>query len=224
MNRTLAAILLFAAVLAAVPADAQRGRGRGPFRSDVRGPDITGSGVARYPSVPIRDLEGALFREVDGQTAFRSRAVADAILGEAGEAERAACAGTLQPPKSWPDSLNLDPNAQRVVCGLLARPGMDRDEARRVLRALRGGGPGQPGDAAEVLVAALAGLSADQPGFVDGRQRHVDGARWETAIRAYDVFLAGTPDSLMDSPPGELVAIAVLLDRVVDAGLLAGEQ
>jgi hypothetical protein len=118
----------------------------------------------------------------------------------------------------------VDPDAQRVVCGLLARPGMDRDEARRVLRALRDGGPGQPGDAAEVLVAALAGLSADQLGFVDARQRHVDGARWETAIRAYDVFLAGTPDSLMDSPPGELVAIAVLLDRVVDAGLLAAER
>ncbi|HEV3050201.1 MAG TPA: hypothetical protein VGX50_07830, partial [Longimicrobium sp.] len=133
-------------------------------------------------------------------------------------------AGTLQPPKRWPDSLNVDPDAQRVVCGLLARPGMDRDEARRVLRALRDGGPGQPGDAAEVLVAALAGLSADQLGFVDARQRHVDGARWETAIRAYDVFLAGTPDSLMDSPPGELVAIAVLLDRVVDAGLLAAER
>jgi hypothetical protein len=223
MNRTVAAALALAVVLAAVPADAQRGRGRGPFRSDVRGPDITGSGVARYPSVPIRDLEGALFREVSGQTAFRSRAVADAVLAQAGQAERAACAGTLQPPPHWPQGLRSHPEAQRVVCGLLARPGLDTPPARAAVAALiaRGGGSES---AAQALVGALAGLSAAQPGFVDERQRYVDGARWEAAIRAYDAFLDSAPDSLMQSPPGELVAIAVILDQVVDAGLIAAEQ
>lgn len=222
MNRILAAALALAVVLAAVPADAQRGRGRGPFRSDVRGPDITGSGVARYPSVPTRDLEGALFREVGGQTAFRSRAVADAVLAEAGQAERAACAGTLQPPPDWPEDLRVPVEAQRVVCGLLARPGLDTPPAREALVALiaRGGSE----TAAQALVAALAGLTAAQPGFVDGRERHVDGAQWEAAIRAYEEFLEGAPDSLMESPPEELVAIALVLDRVVDAGLLAAER
>lgn len=215
MNRTLAAALALAAVLAAVPAGAQR-----PFRSDVRGPEVTGSGVARYPSVPTRDVEGALFRRVGSQTAFRSRAVADALLA----ATEDACAATLQPPREWPETLHLDAATQSVVCGLLRRPGLDGDEARRVLRALRGGSAGAPGDAAEVLVAALAGLAADRPGFLDERQRHVDGARWEAAIRGYEAYLDAAPDALLDPPLAELVAIAAVLDRVVDAGLLAAEQ
>jgi hypothetical protein len=220
MNRTVAAALVLAAVLAAVPASAQWR----PFRSDVRGPEVTGSEIARYPSIPTRDLESALFRRVGGQTAFRSRAVADAVLGAAGEAERAACAGTLQPPEEWPDSLGMDAAAQRVVCGLLARPGVDGDDARHVLRVLRDGATAPSNQAAEALVAAVAGLSAERPGYVDTRQRYVDGARWEAAIRAYEAFLEAAPDALMDPPPAELVAIAVVLDRVVDAGLLAAEQ
>lgn len=216
MNRTVFSLLLAAAVLAAAPARAQE-----VFLSDPTGPRVTGSEIAR-PMIPIRDLEGALFRQVDGRTAFRTRGVSDAMLGEAAEAQRAACAGTLQPPREWPDSLRrLDPNAQRAVCGLLARPGMDGDDARRVLAALRGGRPGMDGDAAQLLVAALAGLAADRPGFVDGRQRYMDGARWEAAIRAYQAYLDTVPDALMDPPSAEMVAIAVILDRVVDAGLAA---
>lgn len=220
INRIVVSTLLAAVVLAANPADAQQG-GR-PGRSDRTGIIITGSGIAGYPVIPVRDLEGALFRQVDGRTVFRTRAVADAVLGEAAEAERAACAATLQPPPEWPDSLRrLDPAAQRAVCGLLARPGMDGDEARRALAALRGGQPGTGGDAAYQLVAALAGLGADRPGFVDARQRYVDAARWEAAIRAYQAYLDTVPDALMAPPPAGMVAIAVILDRVVDAGLAA---
>jgi hypothetical protein len=215
MNRTLAAALALAALLAAAPAGAQ------PFRSDTKGPDVTGSGIARYPSIPTRDLEGALFRQVDGRTAFRSRAVADALLSEAAEGQRAACAGALDRREDWPETLPLDSVSQCVLCGVLTRRELDGEEARHMLRVLRQGRPGQPGDAAETLVAALAGLFAEQPGYVDGRQRYVDGARWDAAIRAYDAFLDAAPDSLMAAPPPELVAIGVVLDRVVEAGLMA---
>lgn len=217
INRTLFSALLGAALLAAAPLAAQQNP-----TSDPTGPLVTGSGIAGYPVVPVRDLEGALFRQVDGRTAFRTRDVSNAMLGEAGEAQRAACAGTLQPPAEWPDSLpRLDEESQRAVCGLLASPGLDRAEARRVLAALRGGRAGMDGDAAHQLVAALAGLAADRPGFVDAQQRYTDGARWEAAIRAYQMYLDTAPDALMDPPSADMVAIAVILDQVVDAGLAA---
>lgn len=206
---------LAAAALAAAPAGAQPS-----FRSDVTGPIITGSGVAGYPVLPVRDVEDALFRDVDGRTAFRNRAVADALLKAAADAQRAACSGTLQRPRSWPDTVQLDSSAQRIVCGLLAR-GLDRE---RVLHALREGQPGQPGDLAERLVDALAGLGAVEPEFLDERQRVVDGGRWEAAIRAYDEFIENAPDSLMDDPPGELVVIGAILGYAVDAGLRASER
>lgn len=217
MNRTLAAALALAALLAAAPAGAQ------PFRSDVRGPDVTGSGIARYPSLPTRDLENALFRQVGGRTAFRSNAVADAVLAAASDGQRAACAGALDRREDWPETLPLDSVSQCVLCGLLTDRELDGDEARHILRVLRQGQPGRPGDAAEQLVAAMAGLFSERPGYVDERQRYVDGARWDAAIRAYDAFLDAAPDSLMDSPPPEMVAIAVVLDRVVGAGLRAGQ-
>jgi hypothetical protein len=217
MNRTLFSALVAAAVLAAAPVHAQE-----VATSDPTGPIVTGSGIAGYPVLPVRDLEGALFRRMgEGRTAFRTKPVADAVLAEAADAQRAACAGTLQRPESWPDSLPLDTVPQRVVCGLLARPGMDTEEARLVLCALRGGQPGTEGDAAWLLVAALAGLGAERPGFVDERQRYTDGARWEAALRAYQHYLATAPDAVMDPPSGEMVAIAIILDRVVDAGLAA---
>jgi hypothetical protein len=118
----------------------------------------------------------------------------------------------------------VEPAAQRVVCGLLAHRGMDGEEARRTLAALRGGQPGVDGDPAQLLVEALAGLSDDRPGYVDQRQRFIDGARWESALRAYQAYMAAVPDALMDPPPAELVAIAVVLDRVVDAGLKAAAR
>jgi hypothetical protein len=218
MNRIVSAALALAALLAAVPAAAQ------PFRSDTRGPEVTGSGIARYPSIPTRDLESALFRQVDGQTAFRSRAVADAVLGEAAGAQGAVCAGALERREDWPETLPLDSVAQCVLCGLLTERGLDGDEARHLLRVLRQGRPGRSGDPAEVLVAALAGLFADRPGFVDGRERYVDGARWDAVIRAYGAFLDAAPDELMAAPPPELVAIGIVLDRAVEAGLLAADR
>jgi len=209
-----------AALLAAAPLGAQ------PTRSDVTGPIPTGSGIAGmgYPVVPVRDVEGALFRRVDGRTAFRSRAIADAVLAEAAAAHQEACSGTLQPPRDWPDTTALPADAQRVVCGLLARPGADGEDALRVMSALRGGTAGQPGDDAEVLVGALAGLARSEPAFVGGRQRHVAGGRWEEAFRAYERFLDRAPDAVMDPPPAELVAIGAALDRLVDAGMAAAAR
>jgi hypothetical protein len=221
INRILVSALLAATVLSVAPLDAQQGRPR-PGRSDRSGVIVTGSGIAGYPVIPVRDLEDALFRRMGaGRTAFRTAPVADAVLAEAAEAQREACAGTLQRPEAWPDGLPLDTVPQRVVCGLLAKSGMDTEEARLVLCALRGGQPGADGDAAWMLVAALAGLGGDRPAFVDQRQRYIDGARWENALRAYQLYLATAPDAVMDPPSAEMVSIAVILDRVVDAGLAA---
>ncbi|HEY0015034.1 MAG TPA: hypothetical protein VGC13_01905 [Longimicrobium sp.] len=211
MKNSLAAALSLAALLAAAPAAAQ---------SDNTGPVITGSEVARTPAVPTRDLEGALFRNAGGRTAFRSRAIADAVTGETAT----VCTGGLERPEHWPRALELDPAGECVACTLLRRPGLESAEAQAALRALRGGAPGRPGDPAEVLVAALAGLADERPGFVDERGRYVDGARWEAAIVAYEAYMESAPDALLDSPPPVLVAIAIIMDRLVDAGLAAAER
>lgn len=213
IHRSLLLALAAAGLPALLPAQ--------PIRSDVTGPIPTGSGVAGmgYPVVPTRDLEGALFREVNGRTAFRTRGIADAILGEAAAAHQEACSGTLRHPRDWADSTALTAEAQRLACGLLSRPGVETDEARRLLAVLRSCIPGRPDDTAEALVRALAGLAVVEPAFVDGRQRFIAGERWEAAFVAYDRFLGSVPDRLLDPPPAELLVIAAILDRLVDAGL-----
>ncbi len=215
-------ILLLALAAAALPAALQAQ----PFRSDITGVIPTGSGIAGmgYPVLPTRDVEGALFRQVNGRTAFRTRGIADAVLAEAAAAHQEACSGTLQHPRDWPDSTVFSAEAQRVVCGLLSRPGMDTDEARRVLQVLRACLPGDADQAAEALVRALAGLAAVEPAFVDARQRYIAGERWEAAFTAYERFLDRVPDGMLDPVPPELLVIAAVLDRLVDAGLRAADR
>lgn len=221
MNRIHRALLLALAALA-LPAALHAQ----PFRSDDPGAIPTGSGIAGmgYPVVPVRDIEGALFREVNGRTAFRTRGIADAVLGEAGAAYAEVCADSLQRPRDWADSTAFPVHAQRTLCEVLRRPGIDTDEARRLLAVLRACIPGQSEDTAEALVRALAGLAATERTFVDGRQRFVAGERWETAFAAYDRFLDSVPDGLLDPPPPELRVIAAILDRLVDAGLAASDR
>jgi hypothetical protein len=218
IHLTLAGVLAAAALLAA-PAHAQ------PFDSDVTGTIITGSGVAGmgYPVIPFRDIENALFREVNGRTAFRTRAIADAMLSAAAEAQRAACSGTLQPPADWPDSIALPLDAQRAVCGLLTGAA-SREERDRVVRLLTGGVEGPHVALAQRLVELLSGLASMEMTFVDDRQRFVAAGNWKEALRVYTDYLAAAPDSVMEDPPGELVVIAAILDAVVDAGLLASAR
>lgn len=218
IHLTLAGILAAAALLAP-PAQAQ------PFRSDTRGPIVTGSGVAGmgYPVIPFRDLENALFREVNGRTAFRTRAIADAMLSAAAEAQRAACSGTLQPPRDWPDSVSLPLDAQRAVCGLLNNSATPADR-ERLLRRLTGGVEGPHVELARQLLALLPGLGSQEMTFVDERQRYVAAGNWKEALRIYTEYLSAAPDSVMEDPPAELVVIGSILDAVVDAGLAASER
>lgn len=220
MKIRIARILLPAFAACALPALL----GAQPFRSDVTGPIPTGSGIAGYPVIPTRDLEGALFRRVSGRTAFRTRGIADAVLGEAAAAYGEACSGTLHRPRDWADTLLLPVAEQRLLCGLLRHPGLDSDEARRILAVLRACVPGHPGDPAEALVSALAGLALVEPAFLDERQRYIAGVRWEEAFRAYEAFLDAVPDAALDPPPAELVLIGAILDRLVDAGLRAADR
>ena len=216
---TLAAALAAAALLAA-PAGAQ------PFRSDTRGPIVTGSGVAGmgYPVIPTRDIENALFREVNGRTAFRTRAIADAVLSAAAEAQRATCAGTLQPPADWPDSVSIPLSAQRVVCGLLGGAPFSPADRERVFALLRGGVDGPHVALAARLLELLPGLASQEMTFVDERQRYVAAGDWKEAFDVYERYLDAAPDSLLDDPPAELVAIGAVLDGVVDAGLQAASR
>lgn len=210
-----AAALALAALLAAAPAAAQ------PFRSDNTGPIITGSGVAGggYPGAAFRGLEDALFRRVDGTTVFRTRAVADAVLGAADAQGRAVCSGSLEPPEHWPEGTALDTAAQRTVCGVLEEPDAPGREA--LLRALTGGIAGPHVEAAEALVASLSGLFAGDPRFLDRRERWVLGVRWEQAFASYEAYLSAAPAALLDPPPPELVVVGTILQRLVNAGLAA---
>lgn len=222
IHLTLAGVLAAAILLAApAPAAAQAL----PFRSDTRGPIVTGSGVAGmgYPVIPFRDIENALFRDVNGRTAFRTRAIADAMLSAAAEAQRATCSGTLQRPADWLDSLALPLDAQRAVCGVLTGTA-DREERERVVRLLSGGVEGPHVALAQRLVELLSGLASMEMTFVDDRQRFVAAGNWKEALRVYTDYLAAAPDSVMEDPPGELVVIAAILDAVVDAGLLASSR
>lgn len=219
IHLTLAGALAAAALLAA-PAQAQ------PFRSDTRGPIVTGSGVAGmgYPVISMRDVENALFREVNGRTAFRTRAIADAVLSTAAEAQRAACAGTLQPPADWPDSVSIPLDAQRVVCGLLGGAPLAEAERARVFELLRGPVDGPHVEHARRLLELLPGLATQEMTFVDERQRYVAAGDWQEAFQVYERYLAAAPDAVMEDPPAVLVAIGAVLDAVVDAGLLAASR
>lgn len=209
---------LVAALLAAAPAAAQ------PFRSDDTGPILTGSGVAggAFPGAAFRGLEDALFRRVGDGTAFRTRAIADAMLATAAAQGRAACSGSLEPPRHWPAGVPLDSAAQRTVCGVLERPGAP--ERAALLRALTGGLPGPHVERAEALVASLDGILRRDPAFLDARERWLDGAAWELALRAYDAYLTAAPAALLDPPPHALVVVGTILQRVVDAGLDAARR
>jgi hypothetical protein len=215
MRSLLLAASLSAALLGPAAAGAQ------PFRSDNTGPIITGSGVAGggYTGAGFRDLENALFRGVEGRIAFRTREVADAVLGAARELGRAVCEGSLQPPREWPASLPLDTAAQRVVCGV-AEERRDSTTAW-LLHTLTGGIPGPHVAAAEELVASLAGIFRGAAVPLDPRARWIDGARWARVLEAYEAYLNAAPPALLDPPPGELAVIGAVLQEVVRAGLAA---
>lgn len=209
-----------AALLAAAPAAAQ------PFRSDVTGPHITGSGVAgvSFHGAAFRDIENALFRRAQGRVVFRSRGIAARMRAQADTGAAALRQGTIQPPRDWDGSVPLTPEAQAAVLSLLTNAGTDTPEARRVVAALRGGVPGEPGDEAEQLVAALAGLFLVPEEPVGRRGQYVAGERWAAAFQAYENFVQNAPDTSLDPLTPELGAIGAVVRDLVDAGLSAARR
>lgn len=205
-----------AALLAAAPAAAQ------PFRSDVTGPPITGSGVAGvgYHGAGFREMENAIFRRTQGRVAFRSCRIASGIGARAARTAGELGRGELRPPRSWRNPVDFGDGAQAAVLGLLTDANTNTPAARRVLGALRGGVPGEPGDEPEQLVAALAGLFQDRPGG-GSCQGWVPGERWAAAFQAYQNFVENAPDASLDPLSPELAVIGVVLRDLVDAALRA---
>jgi hypothetical protein len=212
----LSAALAVALIACGAPAAAQ------PFRSDDAGPILTGSGVAGagYPGAAFRDLRDALFRRVGARTAFRTVAVADAVLSAAAELGDAVCRGAAPPPREWPRPLDLDAPAQRRLCHVLGDP-LAAGDATALVEALTGGWSGAHGEAAGDLVESLAGLLGRERETLDERGRWVEAEAWERALTAYERYLSIAPAALLESPPHELVVLGSVLQRVVAAGLAA---
>jgi hypothetical protein len=207
-----------AALLAAVPAAAQ------PNRSDMTGPGFAGSGVAGvgYHGAAFRDIDNALFRRAEGRVVFRSPAIACRVAARAALEAVELRDGRLRPPRRWENAAPFQPQAQADVAALLTEEGTGTPAARRVLAALRGGVPGEPGDEPEQLVAALAGLFREGDGLVcPARERWVAGERWAAALQAYEFFVREAPDASLDPISPELAIIGVVLRDLVDAGLAA---
>ena len=205
-----------AALLAAVPAAAQRGG-----RSDMTGPGLAGSGVAGvgYHGAAFRDIENALFRRAEGRVVFRSPAIACRVMARASAEAVELRDGSLHPPRRWENAAPFQPQAQADVAGLLTEQGTATHAARRVLAALRGGMPGEPGDEPEQLVAALAGLFREGEGACPARDRWVAGERWAAALQAYEYFVREAPDASLDPISPELAIIGVVLRDLVDAAV-----
>ena len=216
--RTAILLAAAAALLAAAPAAAQ------PNRSDMTGPGFAGSGVAGvgYHGAAFRDIENALFRRADGRVVFRNRAIACRVVARAAMEAAELRDGGKRPPRSWENAAPFQPQAQADVATLLTEAGTSTASARRVLHALRGGMPGEPGDAPEQLVAALAGLFREGDGLVcPARERWVAGERWAAALQAYEFFVREAPDASLDPVSPELAVIGMVLRDLVDAGLAA---
>jgi hypothetical protein len=191
-----------------------------PFRSDDVGPTITGSGVAggSYPGAGFRNLEDVLFRRVGDATAFRSAAIADAVLGAAAGLGEALCSSVLPPPREWPDGPVFDSLAQQRICAVV-RDSLDEVAAGALLRALTGGIDGPHVARARELTAGLRGLVLRERAYADPRRRWVEAGAWQRALRSYEAYLSSAPAPLLDPPPAELVVVGSLLQRVVSAGL-----
>jgi hypothetical protein len=206
-----------AALLAAAPAAAQ------PTRSDMTGPGLAGSGVAGvgYHGAAFRQIENALFRRAEGRVVFRSPAIACRVMARASLEAVELRDGGLRPPRRWANAAPFQPQAQADVGALLTEHGTGTPAARRVLAALRGGMPGEPGDEPEQLVAALAGLFREGDGVCPARNRWVAGERWAAALQAYEHFVREAPDASLDPISPELAIIGVVLRDLVDAALAA---
>ena len=206
-----------AALLAAAPAAAQ------PTRSDMTGSGLAGSGVAGggYHGAAFRQIENALFRRAEGRVVFRSPAIACRVMARAAAEAVELRDGRLRPPRRWENAAPFQPQAQADVAALLTEEGTATPAARRVLAALRGGVPGEPGDEPEQLVAALAGLFRESDRVCPARNRWVAGERWAAALQAYEYFVREAPDASVDPISPELAIIGVVLRDLVDAALAA---
>lgn len=197
--RSTSFVLLAAALLAAAPAAAQTGN-----QSDISGPNVTGSGApgGSFLGAGLR-TENEMFGRAGDRVVFRTPAVGCALRG----AERA-----------WRDSVNATTPTvaeDRVQTLLGARTGSPDVDA--IARALaHGSSPDSPlGRAANALANALNGLMRDRGGCSGDRQAYDEAPQWQEAIRAFNEYVHGAPDSAFSPPAPELIAIHEALQSVV---------
>jgi hypothetical protein len=193
---TLAALAALASLALAAPARAQTGN-----QSDVSGP---------YSNGPFNGglrLENEMFSRVGNEVVFRTARTGCALRG----AEQAYRDSVAPLPHT--------PAEQRVLDLLAVTAGTPPTDAVAAALA-RGADPASPlGQAARRLADALTGLMQNRGGCGDSRDDYPEAPQWEEALKAYNDYVRGAPDSALSPPAPELLAIHDALQSVVTRAL-----
>jgi len=192
---TLAALAALASLALAAPARAQTGN-----QSDISGPYSSGAFTGMR-------LENQLFSRAGSTVVFRTPRTGCALRG----AEEAYRDSVLPLPRTQAE--------QRVLDLLAVTAGAPPTDAVAAALA-RGADPSSAlGRAARRLADALTGLMRNRGACGDSRDDYPEAPQWEEALKAYNDYVRGAPDSAFSPPTPELLAIHGALQDVVTRAL-----